>query len=710
MSEERLDALTEAAGLIGEWQDSKGCTHRLDDATRRELLAGLGFPAENASEIDASLERLRPPASPAHWPPLITAEQGRGTALPSVLPEGTRYVLVLENGERREGRLPRAGELPPVETPGYHRLQIGDSVRTLAVAPPRCFTLADACDRETPRQWGLAAQLYALRRPGDGGIGDTLALERLVRHAAEAGAAAVAISPTHAMFSADVTRYSPYAPSSRLLYNVLHAAPEALFGEEPVKRAMEVSGVNDALPRLEAEPLLDWPATANAKLTWLRALCEDLMQREDAKAVRLRQALAAFRQRGGSTLEHHCRFEALQQRLGILDWRQWPRELRDPTGPEVARFAEVDARDVEFHAFLQWLVSEGLARAQASAREAGMTVGLIADLAVGADAAGSQAWSRQAEMLEGLSIGAPPDAFNVHGQDWGLAPFSPQGLVRSGFRSFIDMLRAGFAHAGGLRIDHVMGLMRLWLVPHGKAPTAGGYVRYPFNDLLRLVALESWRHRAIVIGEDLGTVPPGFRQRLARHGILGMRVLWFERDDDGGFLPPAQWSRDAIATSTTHDLPTLAGWWAGRDIEWRDRLGLLGEGRDADGEQAERRSDRARLARAFGLLDPLASSTVLEATELPVSQVLDAGAQQLGLTPAPLTLLPVEDALGLEEQANLPGTLDEHPNWRRRLPDATARLFASTEVRDRLEQLAMARRQAAQAVTTPETADDDGDE
>lgn len=694
MSDAYLDALAEAAGLIVEWQDSEGRTHRLDDATRRELLARLGYPAGNASEVDASLQRLRPPTSPAQWPPLITAEQSRSTALPSTLPKGTRFILVLENGERREGRLTRAGELPPVKTSGYHRLQIGDSLRTLAVAPPRCFTLADACDSETPRLWGLAAQLYALRRPGDGGIGDTLALERLVRHAAEAGAAAVAISPTHAMFSADVTRYSPYAPSSRLLYNVLHAAPEALLGEEAVKRAMEVSGVNDALPRLEAEPLLDWPATAEAKLTWLRALCDDLMQREDPQAVRLRQVLATFRQRGGSILEHHCRFEALQQRLGILDWRQWPRELRDPTDPEVTRFAEEYAHEVGFHAFLQWLASEGLGRVQATARKAGMPVGLIADLAVGADAAGSQAWSRPTEMLEGLSIGAPPDTFNVHGQDWGLAPFSPQGLVRGGFAGFIDMLRAGFAHAGGLRIDHVLGLLRLWLVPHGAPPTSGGYVRLPLDDLLRLVALESWRHRAIVIGEDLGTVAPGFRERLTRHGILGMSVLWFERDSDGGFLPPEQWSRGAIATSSTHDLPTLAGWWAGRDIEWRSRFGLLAEDQDGQSAHDERRIERGRLARALHLVDDHVPEAPLDAAALPASKVLDACVRRLGLTPAPLTLLPLEDALGLEEQANLPGTLDEHPNWRRRLPDDADLLLASPETQCRLKTLAEARWQA----------------
>ena len=686
MSQERLAQLAEAAGLISEWEDSEGSTHQLDAATQRALLAGLGYPAESNSEMAQSLERLRSPTAPGAWPPLITADQGEAIPLPSPLPHGTHYQLALEHGEYHEGELDGSGTLPAITTPGYHRLQIADAELTLAVAPPRCHSVADACAESAPRRWGLTLQLYALRRPGDGGIGDTQALTQFIRHAAQNGATAVAVSPAHAMFSADVTRYAPYSPSSRLHYNVLHAAPATLLGQQAVDRAIASSGVGETLARCERDTLLDWPAAAGAKLTWLRTLYDDLMLREDSKAQQVHQALRVFREQGGTALEDHCRFEALQQRLDIVDWRQWPQELQEPSGQEVARFAEVNTRDVEFHAFLQWLTSAGLAQAQAAALQAGMSIGLIADLAVGVDAAGSQVWSRQAEMLDGLSIGAPPDAFNPHGQHWGLAPFSPQGLVRTGFRSFIDMLRAGFAHAGGLRIDHVLGLMRLWLIPHGAPPTAGGYVRYPLDDLLRLVTLESWRHRAIVIGEDLGTVPPGLRQRLEQRGILGLQVLWFERDTKGDFLPPTQWSPGAVATSSTHDLPTLAGWWAGRDIEWRHRLGLLGEGQSVIRERENRRCERKRLA------------PTPNAHEFPASPVLDVCVRRLGLTPAPLALLPVEDALGLEEQANLPGTQEAHPNWRRRLPEHAARLLAAPLAKNRLRILAEARREASQSV------------
>lgn len=700
MSNGALRKLAEAAGLAVEWENSEGKCCQLAPDTQRTLLAALGFPADNEQVLNDSLQRLQQlhfPPSPAHWPPLITADTGKPIALPGRLPAGTFFTLTLETGEQHTGELDVHGQVPAIAEAGYHRLEIAKAALTLAVAPPQCFSPADAGGMPEPRLWGLAVQLYALRRPGDGGIGDVRALELFATRAAEQGAAALAISPTHAMFSNDPERYSPYSPSSRLLNNVLYGAPETLLGERPVEQAIARCGLGADIHRLEGEEYLDWPAAGRTKLAWLRLLYDDLMSREDSEAEKTRQSLAMFREAGGSLLEDHCRFEALQAYRREGNWRAWPKALRDPASSEVARFAEEHAHEVGFHAFLQWVVAEGLSRAQAAARDSGMAIGLIADLAVGSDGAGSQAWSRQSEMLEGVSVGAPPDAFNVHGQDWGLAAFSPHGLVRSGFRSFIDMLRAGFRHAGGLRIDHVLGLMRLWLVPHGASPTEGGYVSFPLEDMLRLVALESWRHRGIVIGEDLGTVAPGFRDRLATRGILGMQVLWFERDAKEGFLSASAWSNAAMATTSTHDLPTVAGWWAGNDIVWRSRLGLLGEAQSATDECQSRRKERAWLARTLDLLGDDQLPAGLEAADLPASRVLDASARHVGQTPAPLTILPVEDVVGLEEQANLPGTLDEHPNWRRRWMAQASELLAPPEIRHRLDELAQARARSRQA-------------
>ena len=291
-----------------------------------------------------------------------------------------------------------------------------------------------------------------------------------------------------------------------------------------------------------------------------------------------------------------------------------------------------------------------------------MRIGLISDVAVGMNPGGSHAWSRPQDLLLGLSVGAPPDLFNTRGQDWGLTAFSPQALLSTGFEPFIATLRAAMRAAGGVRIDHAMGLTRLWLVPRGAPPSEGAYLTYPLDDLLRLIALESHRHRAIVIGEDLGTVEPEFRERMAQAGIAGMDVLWFQRDGKK-FLPPAKWRRDAVAMTSTHDLPTVAGWWRGADIETRAKLGLADEAR----ERKERAQDRKSLWSAFRK-DGVTTKTMPPSSE--PAPAVDAAVAFTAQSPAPLALIPIEDVLGLTEQPNLPGTIDEHPNWRRRLQKA----------------------------------------
>ena len=319
-----------------------------------------------------------------------------------------------------------------------------------------------------------------------------------------------------------------------------------------------------------------------------------------------------------------------------------------------------------------------------------MGIGLIADLAVGADGGGSQAWSRQDELLAELTVGAPPDILNRAGQSWGISAFAPEGLKRHGFRAFIEMLRANFAHAGGLRIDHVMGLQRLWVIPLGAPPSEGAYLYYPLDDLLRLLTLESVRHQAVVLGEDLGTVPEGLREKLATRAILGMRVLLFEQEYGHRFRPILDWPDNALAITSTHDLPTLNGWWHARDIDWNIRLGLI-DNVTADHWRETRQHERDGLFRALSN-DPQNFREESHETD----QILDASVRFLGHTRAPLVLLPLEDALGVEEQANLPGTLDSHPNWRRRLPGDSSQLLDDVDAARRLELLACARLQAAE--------------
>ncbi len=717
---ETIERIATRAGFEVHWEDASKRTHRVKSETLATLLAALGLPCGTADEVKATLAMLDAERAAATLPPLLTAECHRTTALP-ITPDkiGAPYRIELESGGVVQGRLsvPKGDSalLGPIAQAGYHILELGDQRVRLAVAPARCYTVEDACrdanadasgqharrsNADAPRAasiWGIGAQLYGLRRPGDGGIGDFTSLASFARYGARAGADALAISPTHAMFSADPRKFSPYAPSSRLFLNIAHIDPSAVLGAQAFEAALDAVGTNgdgassrERWSALEALPLIDWPGALALRLAVLRALYERFCAHERSAATPLAREFDAFCTHGGRALEDHARFETIDAtqrgRHGIGHWRDWPQAFTDPRRPEVEAFARDHRHEVDFHLFMQWLAARGLGDAQRAARDAGMAIGLVADLAVGCDGAGSHAWSYPDDMLRSVSVGAPPDLFNQAGQAWGLTTFSPRAMRMQGFSAFIDMLRATFAYGGGLRIDHVLGLQRLWLVPEGASAADGAYLRYPMSDLLRLIALESMRHRAIVIGEDLGTVPEGFRERLARHGLLGISVLWFERSEDAGsFKPPATYSRTALATTTTHDLPTVAGWWSGHDIVWRDKIGQTAprtDGRDPVAlASAERAADRHALWRAFqaaGVAAPKVGAPPKD--QAPIDEALAFVAS----TPAPLALYPLEDLLGLADQPNLPGSIDEHPNWRRRLTAPIDTLFDGGAFNDRL--------------------------
>ncbi len=655
-----LHALAEAGGLALRWKDVHGQWHDVGDDTVRLVLASLGLPAANASDVADSLRSLQ---HPARLPPLVTGDAGGTVVLP--VPAGP-YELQLESGATvsgfADGDHGATVRLPP--EPGYHRLRLADSEVVVAAAPARCWSVHDA----TPgRPWGLAAQLYSLRRPGDGGLGDFGGLVDFVRNAASHGAAAVAISPVHAQFTATPDRFSPYSPSSRTLLNVLHAK-------------LDLTGAEAA--RLESIELVDWPAATALRM---RHLADHFTAAESGGAVW--DEFQRFRDREGLALEGHARFEALHAAMmakgGPWHWRDWPDGLDQAGSDAVTRFAQANAREVTRHAFYQFIADRSLGAAQSAARQAGMPIGLIADLAVGVDSGGSQCWARPDQTLLGLNVGAPPDLLNTQGQSWGLAAFSPRGLQLHGFGVFIDMLRATMRHAGGVRIDHAMGLARLWVLPDGASAADGVYLHFPVDDMLRLIRLESHRHQAIVLGEDLGTLPEGFQRRISDAGMLGMRVLWFERAQDLGFTAPSTWDRGAVAMTSTHDLATVAGWWSGHDTAWRKRTGQI----DAEGvarEEGERQRDRGMLWSA------MQASGAAHGAPPPPDQpdgAVDAALRHVGGAACDLAIIPIEDVLGLQEQPNLPGTLDEHPNWRRRTPSIAATLLDDPAVSARLRDL-----------------------
>lgn len=652
-----LQTLATAAGLQLEWQDAAGRRQTVSDEALPAILDRLGHPSASATQIADSLAAIA--SKTAQAPRFLSVDVSDPIQLATTL--SGKAELTLENGTRMSVAIDR-GALKPIEHTGYYRLEVGGDVIDLLVAPRRCLTIADAVPGR--KLWAPAVQIPSLRSETAKAFGDFGTLADAARAFGERGADALAISPTHALFPADASRYSPYAPSSRQFLNGLYADPSAFAGTS-----------DDS-----AADLIDWHSAIPEKLARLRKTF-------DQDARQLGKSLDAFRREGGDNLERHAEFDALHAYFfatsGARGWQQWPAAYHDPASPSVRRFVTEHADDVTFYVFLQWLARRDLNAAQKAAKNAGMAIGLIADLAVGMDPGGSHGWSRRGDLLTGLSIGAPPDPLGPDGQSWGITGFDPHALRETSFAPFIATIRAALAHAGGIRIDHAFGLRRLWVVPEGASAAEGAYLEMPFDDLMRIVAMESQCAKAIVIGEDLGTVPDGFREVMDARAMLGMRVLWFERDVDG-FMPPAKWSADAVAMTGTHDLATIAGWWSGRDIDWTWELGRKSDAPDEPADRAARAKDRAALWSAFG------TDTEQPAPD-DTAPVVDAAIAHVARTPCALAIVPIEDLAGLIEQPNLPGTIDKHPNWRRRMPDTTEALLQRPEVAARIDTLNAAR-------------------
>lgn len=664
-----LHALANAAGLQIDWQDALGNPQRVSDEDLALVLNALGFPADNERAVADSRRKLAEDVGETGG--FVSAEIGRPINLPSSSAAPGLGELILENGTRRDVWIEQGGaglSLSPIDATGYHLLHFGGREIALAIAPQHCFRVEDAASGR--KIWGPAVQIPALRDDRPQAYGDFGTLAQAAKSFAARGADAIAISPVHALFPADATRYSPYAPSSRLFLNVLYADP-ALIGEP--------------LPPENGAELIDWETMIPRRLEQMLAI----YRRTSGQA---REAVADFRCAQGRDLEAHATFDALHAHFfssGASGWQDWPTQFHDPAGRAVGEFAAGHAEQIGFYAFLQWLAKKGLDAAQKAAVDNGMAIGLIADLAVGMDPGGSHVWSRPQDVLSGLTIGAPPDLLGPDGQNWGITGFSPHALRKTGFEGYIATLRAALGSAGGIRIDHALGLRRLWVVPEGAPASQGAYLTFPMEDMLRILALESQRSKAIVIGEDLGTVPEGLRPAMDERAMLGMRVLWFERDDEGTFVPPSSWSRDAAAMTGTHDLPTVAGWWSGRDIDWTWKLGRTSRAVDESADRASRAEEREVLWKAFdeaGLVD--GSQPEPDDT----AAIVDAGVTYVGSTPSVLAILPMEDIVGLDEQPNLPGTIDEHPNWRRRMPGETEALLNDFPVAARIDLLNKARR------------------
>jgi 4-alpha-glucanotransferase len=519
--------------------------------------------------------------------------------------------------------------------------------------------------------WVLAVQLYGVRSRRNWGHGDFGDLAALLEIVADLGCAGIGLNPLHAQFyDRPECSGSPYSPNSRLFLNPQYidvAAIEEYDEADDASRSQEIA-------RLRAAQFVDYPAVATLKTAALRAAYRNFAANGSAPR---RADFAAYRAERGRALECFAAFETLRQsHTGA--WTEWPSEWRQPGDGALRRLRDSQADDVGFHEFLQWNAERQLERCRDIARHRGMSIGLYLDTAVGVDSSGADAWMDQDVVLRGLSVGAPPDQFNPAGQDWGITAYNPHGLAARQFEPFRQMLRSAMRHAGAVRIDHVLGLMRLYLIPHGLGAANGAYLRLPFTDMLAVVAEESRRWNCITIGEDLGTVPEGFRDTLAAWGVWSYLVVMFERNGDGSFRRPEQYAERAIATFNTHDLATFAGWMSSHDLRVKQAINV-----DPGETEDDRHNSRVTLCTAL-----------TAATGNPRISFQDVAAF-LGATPTRLVSIAIEDVLGLEDQVNVPGTVTEHPNWRRRWPVMLEELSSDQRLRDTAATLSRAGRGAS---------------
>lgn len=690
---ERREALGRLAvrhGIEAAYRDAAGMLRETGDELRERLLAAMGAPPGDDPAALLAAEEAEDWARAL--PPVCVCRRGAAATVDFHLAAGGagsewRWSLRLEAGDRLEGafrpdelevrarrsvpageRLRLALPLPAVAVTGYHEYTVAPAAggeaaaMPLIVAPARCHQPALGADA---RCWGLALQLYGLRSRGDWGVGDFGALGRVAEALGAAGAAFIGLGPLHALFRDAPERCSPYSPNSRLFLNTLYIdveAVEEVRGDSELRQRLADPAFQARLRQARAAGLVDYPEAAALKLAILRRAFAAFRREAAAESARAR-AWLRFREEGGEALERFALFEAMRaHRAGEA--------VPAPGSAAALAFAAAHREEIDFAVYLQWLADEQLGAAAGRGRRAGLGLGFYCDLALGADAGGADVWSWPQLFATGAGIGAPPDAFSPQGQDWGLPPPIPRRLREAAYRPFIAALRAAMRHAGALRIDHVMGLERLFWVPAGEPPAAGAYVRYPADDLFAILALESERNRCLVIGEDLGTVPEALRARLAGAGILSCRPLLFEKDADGAFRPPADYPRQALASVSTHDLPTLAGFWRGSDIEARARLGLFADPAGQEAAVVGRAQERARLLIALQREGLLPAGSGVHPIAFPVMDAVLAGAvhRWLARTPALLLAVQAEDLFGVEEQANLPGAADGAPNWRRRLP------------------------------------------
>ncbi|WP_139683762.1 4-alpha-glucanotransferase [Vibrio tasmaniensis] len=719
-----LKQVAEMANIADSYVSAWGDEAQVSEETITSLLASLGY---DTSSDDALLKSAERKHRKDVLDPVLVLRDGEPVEVTLNLGVSAResefsWRLETEQGEVLEGYLqsqvvrderaeggPLVFALPSDLAWGYHKLIVSRKRRkkpyemTLIITPKACFKQSPI--EQGKKLWGPSVQLYTLRTQHNWGIGDFGDLKQLVSDIASRGGDFVGLNPIHSLFPANPEGASPYSPSSRRWLNVLYidvsSVPEFALSAE----AQQTVGSAEFQQRLQKAREAHWvnyTEVSELKMSILPLLFAEFKTRHLDKNSDRAQAFLAFVEEGGESLMHQAAFDALHGELhakdsGMWGWPVFPEKFRTFDSPATQKYIKDNLDQVHLYMYLQWLADCQINDAQSLAEEKGMAVGLYRDLAVGVADSGSETWADEGNLVMDASIGAPPDILGPLGQNWGLPPLNPEVLQETSYDAYIKLLRANMKHCGALRIDHVLGLLRLWWIPKGENATKGAYIYYPVQDMLSILALESHRYQCSVIGEDLGTVPDEIVDILADAGVHSYKVFFFETsEDDGGFISPKHYASQSMAALCTHDMPTLRGFWHCDDLKMGQEIGLY-----PDAQQLETLFD-SRLECKQGILDSVAWHGFLpegvgrDASQVPMDSYL-AEALQLHVAAGGSTLLSVqlEDWLEMDKPVNIPGTVDEYPNWRRKLSMNLDEIFAHEGVNRIASKLTDVREKAA---------------
>jgi len=718
-----IDRLARLRGIGEAYHDYRGELRHFSLETKTALLRAMGCEVDEPAALALELGQLEVARWRKFLPPVAAAHDGRVGVEINVTAREFGAAVVwsvrLEDGSRQDGATSTAdcpeiwrGEVEgawitrrrfdlPIDLPaGYHELEAkiaggGADRCLLIISPPQCYEPASII--AGGKLWGVAVQLYTLRSRDNWGVGDFNDLRTLIRWAASHGAGFIGLNPLHALAPADPERSSPYSASSRHFLNVLYIAVPSVPEFESCAAARERladPAIAQRLRELRDRGLVDYRGVADLKFDILALLYRDFCDRHLAFGTDRARDFRAFVAAGGDLLQNHARFDALEgyfrATLGVASgWQSWPQEYQEVNGRAAARFAAAHRREVEFYAYLQWLAHDQLRGAQALTRELGMPIGLYGDYAVGANPSGSETWTDQSSYCMRAEIGAPPDPLALKGQGWGIPPQDPSVMEAQRLQGFVRLIRDNMRYYGAIRLDHVMSLCRLWWVAAGSPPTEGAYVHYPLQQLLTVLSLESARCACLIVGEDLGVVPDEMRRAMPEYGLYHYKVLLFEKLE-GRFRRPADYVRGALATVTTHDMPTLRSYWEGRDIELRRRLNLYPSVEVESDVVRERERDRELLLEALQEqgLKPAHPATPFEPFTAELAQALHL---YLARSATVLTALQIEDLLGMIEPVNVPGTDREYPNWQRKVTADIEDMAARADLAAYLDEIHLAR-------------------